>query len=165
MLSSHSSAACLHCAELNMSVLSHATTCREKLGRPGEGARTSCARAKHKCPHPLCGSTGVLCCSTRQWCGSSVRTTVLSNHKMEASRLLQCNSVCILMFVAQLMWLDMRAKVKTEHLRRAQFSAHMSLNTMFAAHTCSRFFQCLCLPGMTPGSVAALHSVFGCMHG
>ena len=67
-----------------------------------------------------------------------VRTTVLSNHKMEASRLLQCNSVCILMFVAQLMWLDMRAKVKTEHLRRAQFSAHMSLNTMFAARTCSR---------------------------
>ena len=128
-----------------MSDLSHATTCREQLCRP---ARTSCARAKHKCPPPLCGSTSVLCCSIRQWFGSSVPTTVLSNHKMEASRPLQCSSVRILMFVAKLVWLDMRTRSADRTPPQSTvFSAHVIehvvRSTYMLKSTITFVIQCL----------------------
>ena len=97
---------------------------RENLYWPGEGARTSCARARHECPHPLCESQHECQCFG-SLAFSVVRTTVPSNQKMEASRLLQCSSVRIL-FVAQLMWLDMLTKVKPETLLHSTvFSAHV----------------------------------------
>ena len=96
---------------------------RENLYWPGEGARTSCARARHECPHPLCESQHECPCFG-SLAFSVVRTTVPCNQKMEASRLLQC-SVRIL-FLAQLMWLDMLTKVKPETLLHSTvFSAHV----------------------------------------
>ena len=91
---------------------------------PGEGARTSCASARHECPHPLCESQHECQCFG-SLAFSVIRTTVPCNQKIEASRLLQCSSLRIL-FLAQLMWLDMLTNVKPETLLHSTvFSAHV----------------------------------------
>ena len=67
------------------------------------GAHIPCARARVCCAAALRQCLGSLTFS-------SVHTTVPCNEKMEVCRLLHRSSVRILMFVAQLMWLDMRTQ-------------------------------------------------------
>ena len=88
------------------------------------------------------------------------------NHKMEASRLLQCSSVCILMFAAQLMWLDMRED--RTPLQSTVFSAHVIEHVVRSTYTLKSaitfVIQCLKIHASCNGLIFVWYSCNICVH-